>query len=190
MSQMGRKSPFAERPEADGLIGGTGMETPRSVMPGEVDVLGRDRPGRPPWSRLVGPVQVRVGDDLVWRRRPPFRVVLGRVGVADQGRVVPPDERSVERRADARIGLRAGDDEPPDAPRPDRTALEGGALEGVAVVLLDERLGVARSQLGDDPPLVAPPRKLLAGCWTQTTGTCSRRALSTRLAMLATTVSR
>jgi len=34
---------------------------------------------------------------------------------------------------------------------------------GVAIVLLDERLGVARSQLGDDPPVVAPPRKLLVG---------------------------
>jgi len=30
-------------------------------------------------------------------------------------------------------------------------------------VLLDERLGVARSQLGDDAPVVASPRKLLVG---------------------------
>ena len=33
----------------------------------------------------------------------------------------------------------------------------------VAVVLLDERLGFAGSELGDDPPVVAPPRKLLVG---------------------------
>ena len=30
-------------------------------------------------------------------------------------------------------------------------------------MLLDERLGVARSQLGDDAPVVASPRKLLVG---------------------------
>jgi hypothetical protein len=41
--------------------------------------------------------------------------VLRRVGVADQGRVVPSDDRAVERRADARIGLRADDDESSDA---------------------------------------------------------------------------
>ena len=71
----------------------------------EADILGLDRPGRPPRRRLVRPVQVRVGDDLVRRRRPPSRLVLCRMGVADKGRVVPPDERAVERRADARIGL-------------------------------------------------------------------------------------
>jgi hypothetical protein len=38
------------------------------------------------------------------------------VGVADKGRVVPPDERAVERRADARIALCADDDdESPDS---------------------------------------------------------------------------
>jgi hypothetical protein len=30
-------------------------------------------------------------------------------------------------------------------------------------VLLDERFGVVRSQLGDDPPVVAPPGELLVG---------------------------
>src|SRR5207247_8229545 len=62
--------------------------------------------------------------------------------------------------ADARIGLRTDDDEPPDAEAREHS-LEGGVLERVAVVLLDERLGVARIQFGDDPPVVAPPRKLL-----------------------------
>ena len=41
--------------------------------------------------------------------------------------------------------------------------LERGVLEGVAVVLLDQRLCVARSQLGDDLPGVAPSCKLLVG---------------------------
>src|SRR5205823_7799681 len=44
-----------------------------------------------------------------------------------------------------------------------QNGLEGGVLEGVAVILLDERLGVAPSELGDDPPVVAPFRKLLVG---------------------------
>ncbi len=101
-------------------------------------------------------------DDLVRRRRPPWRLVLGRVGVADQGRVVSPDERAVERGADARIGLNADDHESPDS-EARQHGLEGGVLEGVAVVLLDERLGAARSQLGDDPPVVTPPRQLLVG---------------------------
>jgi hypothetical protein len=82
------------------------------------------------------------------------------VGVADEGRVVAPDQRAVERRADARIGLCADDDESPD-PEARQHALEGGVLEGVAVALLDEGLGVAGIQLGDDPPGVAPLRKLL-----------------------------
>jgi len=84
------------------------------------------------------------------------------MSVADKGRVVPPDERAVERRADARIGLCADDDESPDS-EARQDGLEGGVLEGVAIVLLDERLGVSRSQLGDDPPVAAPPRKLLVG---------------------------
>jgi hypothetical protein len=68
----------------------------------------------------------------------------------------------VERRADARIGLCADDDQPPDT-EARQHGLQARVLEGVAVVLLDERLGVARSQLGDDPPLVAAPRKPLVG---------------------------
>src|SRR5207249_10558213 len=54
----------------------------------EVDLLGLDRPGCPPRRRLVGPVQVRVRDDLVRRRRTPCRLVLRRVGVADQRREI------------------------------------------------------------------------------------------------------
>src|SRR6202035_233394 len=40
---------------------------------------------------------------------------------------------------------------------------EGGGLEGVSVILLDERLGLARRQLGDDAPVVASPLKSLIG---------------------------
>ena len=43
-----------------------------------------------------------------------LETVLAGLGVADQGRVVPPDKRAVQRRADARIGLRANHHEPPD----------------------------------------------------------------------------
>ena len=87
---------------------------------------------------------------------PHCRLVLGRVGVADEGRVVPSGERAVERRADARIGLCADDDESSDT-EARQHGLEGRVLEGVAVALLDERLCVARNQLGDDLPVVAPP---------------------------------
>jgi hypothetical protein len=65
------------------------------------------------------------------------------VGVADEGCVVTSDERAVERRADARIGLGADNDESPDS-EARQHPLQGGVLEGVAVVLLDERLRVAR----------------------------------------------
>ena len=53
----------------------------------------------------------------------------------------------MERRADARIGVRADDEEPPDA-EAGQDRLEGGRLEGVAVVLVDVWLGVVRPELG------------------------------------------
>jgi hypothetical protein len=65
----------------------------------------------------------------------------------------------VECGADAFIGLCSGHDESPDS-KVRQHSLEGRVLEGVAVVLLDEGLGVVRSQLGDDPPVVASLRKL------------------------------
>jgi hypothetical protein len=76
--------------------------------------------------------------------------------------VVPRDERPVDRRADALIGRCASDDESPD-PKVRQHGLEGGVLEGIGVALPDERLGVARSQLRGDPPVVGPPRQLLVG---------------------------
>ena len=48
-------------------------------------------------------------------------------------------------------------------PRPDNTVSRVVPSKAVAVVLLDERLGVSRSKLRDDPPLVAPSRELLVG---------------------------
>jgi hypothetical protein len=66
----------------------------------------------------------------------------------------------VERGADAGVGLGPDHDQPPDA-KARQHGLQGGVLEGVVIVLLDQRLGVVRGQLGDDPPLVAPPGQLL-----------------------------
>src|SRR6266513_3922275 len=84
------------------------------------------------------------------------------MGVFDEGRVVAPDERTVQCGADAHVRLGADHDEPADA-ETRQHRLEGGVLEGVAVVLLDERLGLPRTQFGDNPPLVAPPGKPFVG---------------------------
>jgi hypothetical protein len=110
------------------------------------------------------------------------------VGVADERRVVAPDERAVERRADARIGLRADDDESPD-PEARQHGLEGRFLE-VAVGLLDERLGVSGLDSGTSSQASLPLGSCSSWCWTQTTGTPSPRAFSTRPPTFATTASR
>jgi hypothetical protein len=68
----------------------------------------------------------------------------------------------VQRRADAHIGLRADDDEPPDA-QAGQHRLELRVLERVAVALLDERLGRVRVELGDDPPAVGAADDVLVG---------------------------
>jgi hypothetical protein len=65
-------------------------------------------------------------------------------------------------RADTPIGLCTDDDQSPDA-ETGQEGLKRGVLEGVAVVLLDQRLGVARGQLGDDLPALALPRQVLIG---------------------------
>jgi hypothetical protein len=75
------------------------------------------------------------------------------VRVADERRVISPDESAVERRADARIGLRTDHDEPCH-PEGRENLLETRVLERVAPVLLDERLGVVRRQLGHDLPVL------------------------------------
>ena len=109
------------------------------------------RPSRPcARSRLVAPVQVRVRNDLIRRRRSPRRHVIRRVGVADKSRVVAPDERAVERRADARIRLCTDHEQSSDLEAREH-GLQGGVLEGVAVALLDERLGGLRSARATPP---------------------------------------
>jgi len=101
-----------------------------------------------------------VRNDLIGWRGTPLRVILRRVGVADERGVVPPDERTVERRANAGIGLRTGDDES-SHPQARQHGLEVGVLEGVAEILFDQRLSVSRRQLGDDSPFVASPGQIL-----------------------------
>jgi hypothetical protein len=103
-----------------------------------------------------------VRNDLIGGRGAPLRVILGRVGVADKRGVVPPDERTVERRANAGIGLRARDDESSN-PQARQHGLEVGVLEGVAEILFDQRLSVSPRQLGDDSPFVSSPGQILVG---------------------------
>jgi hypothetical protein len=95
----------------------------------------------------------------------------------------------VERTADARIGLCADDDEAPDS-EARQHGLEGGVLEGVAVVLLDKRLGQPGVSSGTIRQPSLPLAVCSSECWTQTTGTRSLRAFSTRLPTFATTASR
>ena len=109
---------------------------------------------------------------------------LTRVGVVAAG------EGAVQGGADAGVGLGAGDDEPADA-EVGQHALEVGVLEGVAVALVDQRLGLVGRELGDD----LPARRCRGTCSRRSAaprrrGRRSSRALSTRPAMLATTASR
>lgn len=110
------------------------------------------------------PVQVGVRDDLVRRRGSPRAVVLRRVGVADGEGVVAADNCPVERGSDALVALGACDDEPPDA-EARQYRLERGLVEGVWVAPVDERLAVARSQVGDDLPVVAASNELFVCQW-------------------------
>jgi hypothetical protein len=78
-------------------------------------------------------------------------LILGWVGIAGEDFGVAPDERTMDPWEDARVGLRAHDDEAPHTETRQRS-LECGGLEGFARSLLDYRLGVARRNLGHDPP--------------------------------------
>jgi hypothetical protein len=83
-----------------------------------------------------------VRDDLVRRRRSPFRLIFRGVGIADKGRVVSPYERAVKRRADASIGLRADDHESTDGKvrvRDHRVALMGPGDDAFLHVYDEER---------------------------------------------------
>jgi len=55
------------------------------------------------------------------------------VGVGDQGCVVAADDRAVQGRADALVGLRAGHEEPADAAFREQTRYEKGRLVKVGV---------------------------------------------------------
>lgn len=99
-------------------------------------------------------------DDVLGRRSAPFRLVVGRVRVADQQRVVTSNERAVQGGANARVGLGTDDDEAADSELRQRR-FERRVLERVAVIFLDQRLGFGRVELGGDPPAVAAAHELL-----------------------------
>ena len=103
--------------------------------------------------------------------------------------VVAAGERAVDRRSDAGVGLRAGDDEPTHTALGE-LGLQGGVLERVAVLLVHQRLGLLALQLRHVLPAVAALGKWSSECCTQITGTCSARASSTRVLMFAITSSR
>ena len=114
-----------------------------------------------------------MGDDLVRRRRAVLAQVLGRVRVADQRHVVAADEGAMEGGADALVGLGAGHDQAPDAGLGE-DLLEVGVLEGVAVALVHERLGVLACELRDVlPARRCPSPGRSSECCTHTTGTSS-----------------
>src|SRR5437016_7115589 len=77
----------------------------------EIDAGGLDHAGAASGAVLPGPVHVGVGDHLVGRWEAVVSEVLGGVRVADEDGVVAAGERAVDRRADASIGLCAGDNE-------------------------------------------------------------------------------
>jgi hypothetical protein len=94
----------------------------------EDDILSLDRAGRSSGRGLVAPVQVRVRDHLLGRRRAPYRVVPGCVCIAHKNRVVASHERTVKSRADAGIGLCADGDESTDS-EPRQHGLKISVLE-------------------------------------------------------------
>src|SRR5579862_6012748 len=117
----------------------------------EIDVLRRDRAGRPARGLVVAPVEVRVRDDELRRRRAPRGEILGRMGIAHEGRVIAADECAVQRRAHAFVCLRSDHDEAPDGELAEQR-LERRLLERVRITLLDVRLVFAWAQLRDDLP--------------------------------------
>src|SRR5205085_12421721 len=95
-----------------------------------------------------------------WRRTP-RRLILRRVRVADERRVVTAGNRAVQRGANTCVGLSAGDDEASDL-EVGEDDLEVRVLERVAVALLDDGLVSGRCELADDLPVVASGLELLA----------------------------
>ena len=93
-------------------------------------------------------------DDLVGCGGAPLAEVFGGVGIADKRRVVASDDRSVECGPDTGVGVRPGDDQAPYLAL-SKHGLEVGVLEGVAVPLVDYRLSLFLSELGNVEPAVA-----------------------------------
>src|SRR4051794_12774702 len=120
---------------------------------GEVDVGRIHGAGAAIGCGLVLPVQVRVRDHLLRRRCSVRREVLGGVGVAHERDVIPPHERTMERRTDTCVGLRARHDETAD-PAFGEAILEVGVLERVTELLVHERLGLVANELRDVLPVV------------------------------------
>ena len=83
---------------------------------------------------MVLPIEVGVVDDLVGRWGAPWRQVFCGVGIADEGRVIAPHDRSVECRPDAFVSLRSGHNQATDVALVEY-GLEVGLLERVGVSL-------------------------------------------------------
>ncbi len=122
----------------------------------------RSRPCRPSVRGPRGcPVEVRVRDDELRRRRAPRREILGRVRVADEGRVVAADERAVQRRAHTLVRLRADDDETADG-EVGEDGLERRSPRTSRGTASRPAARPRRAQLRDDLPLLASLAKLVA----------------------------
>jgi hypothetical protein len=88
--------------------------------------------------RLVLPIEVRVRDDLVRRRRAPRALILRRVRVTDERHIVATRKSAMDRGPDAGIRLRAGHDQASDFSL-GQYLLQVGVLEGVAERLVHQR---------------------------------------------------
>ena len=104
-------------------------------------------------------------------------------GGAAGGRLELPVEVG---RADAGVGLRARDDQAPDFGG-GQHLLQLSPLGGVALVLVDEGLGLGATSSGTYSHPAVPGTRPSSECWTPTTGTPWARA---ELPMVAMTVSR
>ncbi len=180
MSQATLFGRFAHR------LGRVGRGESRS---GEGDVGGRLDAAGPAGGVGEAPVQVGVGRlASAGPIGPPHsRDVLGGVSVGNQCGVVSTGERTVQGRADAGVGLRAGDDDAADARarrgwsrgRCPRTSRRSACGRGAR-----RRRGWSSSMYSHGSE---PATRSSSACWTQMTGTASARARSTRVLMLSIT---
>jgi hypothetical protein len=155
----------------------------------EIDVCRRHDFARSTRSALKAPVKIGVSNYLRGRWRTPLGEIFGGVRVGDQSRSVSAGEPTMRGGAHARVGLRADNREAADADSIEHLFQTSG-LERVAILLADDDLTLCRREGGNDLPDLAADRQLSEECCTQTTGTASARARSTKVTMLATTGSR